>query len=171
MTRSSTHSSLPSRSAALQRVLCSTSGNAYHNHEQSGFEQNKASRSFTVPKTALSSRNSNNLEQTVIFDHTGRRRYVWQKVPGSKGVPEHFMQYLEEVEIEDQHKRKHKFWERSGLLSNAELQSEKYLTYRAKTQKCLGKDDLPVWPDDLEEVFQFRTSKLTPSCGYELKLS
>ena len=160
MTRPSAHSSLPIRPAVAQKVLCSTSGNAHHNkHEHSGSEQNGAGPPFTAPRVAISSRNNNNLAQTVIVDKKGQKRHVWRKVPGSLGVPEQFMEYLEEVEIQDLHGRKHKVWERSGLLSNAELHSPKYLTYRAKTQKCLSKvDGLPVWPDDLEAVFQFCTS-------------
>ena len=171
MTRSSANPSLPSQPNISQRVLCSTSGNAYHkSHEQSSYEIPQVTRSFAAPRASLRSRNGNNLAQTQIVDHKGRLRHVWKKVPGSEGIPENFMQYLEEVIIPDEHGKLHKVWERSGLLTNAELQSEKYKTYRSRTQKCLGKDGLPVWPDDLEEVFQYCTL-LTPAPGrMELKL-
>lgn len=45
------------------------------------------------------------------------------------------------------------------ILTKSELNSEKYLAYRARQRANIGKDGEPVWPDDLEEAFQRGLSK------------
>ncbi|KAA6416295.1 MAG: transcription factor [Lasallia pustulata] len=50
------------------------------------------------------------------------------------------------------------------ILTKSELNSEKYLAYRARQRANIGKDGEPVWPDDLEEAFQ-RALRAIPPMG------
>jgi transcriptional enhancer factor len=42
----------------------------------------------------------------------------------------------------------------SGPVRRGYLNSRRYLEYRARPRRDTGKDREPVWPDELEEVFQ-----------------
>ena len=146
---------------APQRVLHSTSGNAHFDNTQYLPSQTTSGFSNTSVDQGSPQGGPCPLVPLEIQDRKGKVHYIWKKLT-SDGAPDEIQDqilisaggYLEPCEIEDRHGVKHYGYKRSGLLTNAELQSPKYVAYRNRARKDVNDQGEQVWSDELEEAFQ-----------------
>lgn len=164
MTRLSRNSTLSERSFAPQRVLHSTSGNAHFSGTGSlTFSGQAESNSIAPPLYHPHPVNAHDLYVPFeVQDQRGRLHRGWKKTPSVGGFHQDVAEaerFLERQVIKDAQGQKHIMWTRiNGMLTCSEMDSPKYIAYRARQQKSVNKNGEPVWSDELEEAFQFGPS-------------
>ena len=101
------------------------------------------------------------LTHHAIRDKRGKVFHIWKKVTAdgvASGPQDQILTfaggYLEPCVKEDEHGRKHYGYWRSGQLTDAELQSEKYLKYRHRSRRDVDENGEEKWSERLERAFQ-----------------